>query len=151
MDNAAKKFCTVCGAEIYSEAVMCPHCGAMQDSIKIKHTTKVKQGRKGFLIAAAIIGGIYMIFVLLMFSGNTVFLNDQFSSIAVAHVIALAVAIAAEITAAVNNARGAALLAGIAFSIAAICWLIYAVLMILPIVFSWIGFASIPVETEVEV
>ena len=68
-----------------------------------------------------------------------------------AHVIALAVAIAAEITAAVNNARGAALLAGIAFSIAAICWLIYAVLMILPIVFSWIGFASIPVETEVEV
>ena len=68
-EDSAKKFCTSCGAEIFEEAVICPSCGANQETA----TTTEEKAPKGFITKLktdkrlwAIVGGIVAVIVIIV-------------------------------------------------------------------------------------
>lgn len=147
-------YCTKCGAQIDDTALYCSKCGcATKPNAQEFIQTSSSSGRSGFVLAAGILGSIYLIFALLMFSGNGIFLNEFFGATSIVHIILLSIAVASSFTAYINRSKTAALLSGITFSVAPIFMLIYIVFMVFPIIFAWIGYAKTPkeyIETQID-
>ena len=140
-------YCSKCGAQIDDAALYSSKCGCPTESNNQVVTSKQSlNGKSGFVLAAGILGTIYLIFALLMFSGNGLFLNEIFGTAAVTHIVLLSIAVASSFTAYINRSKTAALLSGITFSASVIFMLITGVFLVLPIIFSWIGFAKTPKE-----
>ena len=140
-------YCSKCGAQIDDAAMYCSKCGCpTQPSSREADAHTQPNGRSGFVLTAGILGSVYLVFALLMFSGNGLFLNDVFGTAAIVHIILLAFAVASSFTAYINRSKIAALLSGITFSASVIFMLLTAVFLVLPIIFSWIGFARTPKE-----
>lgn len=100
--------------------------------------------RRGFVLAAAIIG-TFILVLILFFSG----LNGTFHHFPPSFVqfILLMVAVAANWTGFFVKVRGIVLTAAICYSVAAVVFLLNLFLLVLPIVFSYIGYYRMkPVE-----
>lgn len=137
-----KKSCDICGAEIYEKAVICPYCGALYDADGICNSLEEKTSKPWSLLTSAITGGLYLILSLMVFSGNGAFLSVQVSSLAIVHIILVAIGVSASITAVLSNVKTAALLSGIFLSVSVIFWINFGVFLLPSIVFAWIGFAT---------
>ena len=94
------------------------------------------------MLTSAITGGLYLILSLMVFSGNGAFLSVQVSSLAIVHIILVAIGVSASITAVLSNVKTAALLSGISLSFSVIFWINFGVFLLPSIVFAWIGFAT---------
>lgn len=60
-DEAATVVCSGCGADVYEDAPMCPHCGEF-----ITESTSAWSGRPGWWSAAGFLGIIAVILALLL-------------------------------------------------------------------------------------
>ena len=83
--TADKKFCTSCGAELNVQAVMCPTCGAMQES-KDDESQAAKKGKKLnkklLIIGGAVAAVIIAIAVILLIPTEFERVKDECVSIA---------------------------------------------------------------------
>lgn len=97
--------------------------------------------RNGFALASSILGTVYLFAVFFIFFFCDVFSNWLFSKSALLHVLFCAAAISINIAAYLNNARDGMLVSGIMYCIAAAIFILYAIYLVIPIVFSFVAFA----------
>lgn len=135
------KYCTSCGAKLLSEAVMCPHCGAMQ--YQPRRTPKKKPSAiNGFLLAACVLASLDILGLWMMLMESTQPTDFWWGYGPFVFVGIMAVAVAALWTAFLTKSRAGALFGAVVLCLSPIGYPLFASYMVLPAVFAWIGFAK---------
>lgn len=96
--------------------------------------------RNGFTLAAAIIATIYVLFILVFFAGNEVYKTFP---IAVPHAIISVIVVSIAWAAYSTQVQSLLLTAAIGYCLMAGTFLLYALFMVLPIIFGFIGYAQV--------
>lgn len=103
-----------------------------------EHSTQIR--RNGFTLAAAIIATIYVLFILVFFAGNEVYKTFP---IAVPHAIISVIVVSIAWAAYSTQVKSLLLTAAIGYCLMASTFLLYALFMVLPIVFGFVGYAQV--------
>lgn len=136
-----RKYCTSCGAAIYKEAVMCPHCGAMQYQPR-RAPKKKPSAINGFLLAACVLASLDTLGLWMMLMGSAQPTDFWWGYGPFIFVGIMAVSVAALWTAFLTKSRAGALFGAVVLCLSPIGYPLFASYMVLPAVFAWIGFAK---------
>lgn len=115
----------------------------------------MKKKRSFCLLLSAVVGSLYAVYILDYFYGisNAALLNDTTSisdlsavaatALVTPHLLLVALAVIFNWVGFFGNKRGFALTAGILYSVSAVVFLMYAMFVVIEIVFSFIGYARL--------
>ncbi len=170
-------YCHECGKEITKEnATFCQNCGASLNQentpqeIKAdpqpvpaqpaspKQPVTVKPKKNGLLLAAALLGTVYLIFLIYHFFGGIATSVDEAellgsglaTAIVMPHLVCVALAVIFNWLGWTLNASWGALVAGILYAVSMVFMFLYAFYVLLQMIFCFIAYGSIKKAQQVQ-
>ena len=140
--------CLECQREISDAAQFCPNCGFPISKIAKPETGEIIVVRRGFALAAIILATVYAVFAFLFCTGHAPVLMeganvfaDGFISAMNLHAVLVFIGVVFGWSGFFTKRRNQVLVSAILYCVAAVLFLIWALFLVLPIVFGFVGYA----------
>lgn len=102
------------------------------------------------LLASGILGFLYATYILVYFYGSGDAMGMLAGAIVMPHAIAVLVGATFAMLASQKESRTFALVSGITYSVSAVIFMLYAIMVLPMIILSFVGFAKMPKKVEAQ-